>query len=197
MLLQELNPGSSKDLAKAAGADWMVRAVDLSIPGLNGSPVRRRAVAIAGRGPHPCRSWLLDGIRQPERILFIETETEGTQFFAVSYHAPPGVTFDAFDFAPDALVYRPPAPPGEPGGDRLFGPAKVHDLDDALRRWLAFQPDEMDRLRSGNPSGPLAITHRAGRRKTSVVEVLRLKWSVMVSCNFTSERTGNKRRVSG
>jgi hypothetical protein len=92
ILLQELNPGSSEALKEAAGAKWMVRAVDLSIPALNGSPVRRRAVAIAGRGPHPCRSWPLDGIRQPERILFIETETEGTTFIAVSYHAPPGVT---------------------------------------------------------------------------------------------------------
>ena len=202
MLLQELNPGSSKDLAKAAGADWMVRAVDLSIAGLNDSPVRRRAVAIAGRGPHPCRSWLLDGIRQPERILFIETETEGTPFIAVSYHAPPGVTygivkpqqavafaswlttrtgpllfgadantplFDAFDFANTRTHWYTGHRrlKGEPGDDRLFGPAKVHDLDDALRRWLALQPDEMDRLRAGNPSGPLAITHRTGRRKNS------------------------------
>ena len=30
---------------------------------------------------------------------------------------------------------------GEPGDDLLFGPSKVHPLDDALRRWLAEHPD--------------------------------------------------------
>ena len=49
----------------------------------------------------------------------------------------------------------------------MFGLGKVHNLDDALRRWLALYPDEMDRLRASKPSGPLAITHRTGRRKDS------------------------------
>ena len=56
---------------------------------------------------------------------------------------------------------------GEPGDDRLFGPGKVHDLDDALRRWLALHPNEMDSLRASKPSGPLAITHWTGRRRAS------------------------------
>jgi hypothetical protein len=55
----------------------------------------------------------------------------------------------------------------EPGDDRLFGPCKVHDLSDALRCWLALHPDEMDKLRASKPSGPLALTHRTGRRKGS------------------------------
>ena len=93
MLLQEVNPGSSAVLADAAGADWMVRAIDLRTPEPVDSPVRRRGVAIAGHGLHPCRSWLLGEIRLSERILLIETQTEGTPFIAVSYHAPPGVTW--------------------------------------------------------------------------------------------------------
>ena len=76
MLLQELNPGSSAVLADAAGADWIVRAIDLRTPAPDDSPVRRRGVAIAGHGLRPRRSWLLDEIQQPERILFIETQTE-------------------------------------------------------------------------------------------------------------------------
>lgn len=55
---------------------------------------------------------------------------------------------------------------GEFGDDLLFGPGKLHDLDDALRRWLAR--DEMDRLRHSKPSGPLAVTHRTGKRKNSL-----------------------------
>jgi hypothetical protein len=93
MLLQEVNPGSSEVLRAPAGADWIVRAIDLRTPKPDDSPVRRRGVAIAGRGPQPCRCWLLGGIPQSERVLLIETQTEGTPFIAVSYHAPPGVTY--------------------------------------------------------------------------------------------------------
>ena len=49
MLLQEVNPGSSEALVAAAGADWMVRAIDLRTPEPDDSPVRRRGVAIAGK----------------------------------------------------------------------------------------------------------------------------------------------------
>jgi len=202
MLLQEVNPGSSEVLAEAAGADWMVRAIDLRTPVPNDAPVRRCGVAIAGRGLRPCRSWLLGEIPQSERILLIETQTERTPFIAVSYHAPPGVTYgivkprqavafaswlstqnvpllfgadantplvDAFDFANTRTHWHTGYRrlQGEEGDDLLFGPGKVHDLDDALRRWLALHPDEMDRLRASHPSGPLAITHRTGRRKNS------------------------------
>jgi hypothetical protein len=202
MLLQELNPGSSEALKEAAGADWMVRAVDLRIPQPDDLPVRQRGVAIAGHGLPPCRSWLLDEIRLPERMLLIETQTEGTPFIAVSYHAPPGVNWgivkprqavafaswlsiqdgpllfgadantpvvDAFDFANTRTHWHTGNKKlhGEPGDDLLFGPGKKHDLDDTLRRWLALHPDEMDELRADNPSGPLAITHRTGKRKNA------------------------------
>lgn len=56
---------------------------------------------------------------------------------------------------------------GELGDDLLFGPDKKHDLKDAPRRWLALHPDEMNQLRAGKPSGPLAVTHRTGRRRNS------------------------------
>ena len=201
MLLQELNPGSSAILADAAGADWMVRAIDLRAAEPDDTPVRRRGVAIAGRGLLFCRSWLLDKIRLPERILLIETQTEGTPFVAVSYHAPPGVNWgivkpqqavafaswlsrqngplllgadantpliDTPDFANTRTHWHTGRKRlrGELGDDLLFGPDKKHDLEDALRRWLAFHPDEMARLRA-KPSGPLAITHRTGKRKNS------------------------------
>jgi endonuclease/exonuclease/phosphatase (EEP) superfamily protein YafD len=201
MLLQELNPAASAVLADAAGADWIIRAIDLRAAEPDDTPVRRRGVAIAGRGLPFCRSWLLDEIWLPERILLIETQTEGTPFVAVSYHAPPGVSWgivkprqavafaswlsrqngplllgadantpliDTPDFANTRTHWHTGRKRlrGELGDDLLFGPDKKHDLEDALRRWLAFHPDEMARLRA-KPSGPLAITHRTGKRKNS------------------------------
>jgi exonuclease III len=202
MLLQELNPNSSEVVRKAAGADWMISAIGLRTPGPDDPPMLRHGVAIAGHGPPPGRSWLLDGILQPERILFIETQMEGRSFIAVSYHAPPGVAFgivkprqavafaswlttqkgpllfgadantpliDALDFADTQTHWYTGHPRllGESGDDLLFGPAKLHNLDDALRRWLAFHPEETDRLQASQPSGPLAVTHRTGKRKNS------------------------------
>jgi hypothetical protein len=93
ILLQELNPGSSSALVEASGADWIVRSIDLRAPDSNDTPVRRRGVAIAGRGPPPRRSWLLNEIQLPERLLLIETHQNGTPFVAASYHAPPGVNW--------------------------------------------------------------------------------------------------------
>jgi endonuclease/exonuclease/phosphatase family metal-dependent hydrolase len=202
MLLQEVNPSSSDYLAETAGADWIVTAIDRRTPEPDDQPVRGHGVAIAGHGPRPSRSWLLDDIGLLERILLIETQIEGTPFIAASYHAPPGVTYgivkprqavafaswlttqngpllfgadantpliDAIDFVDTRTHWYTGRRrlKGEPGDDLLFGPAKVHDLDDALRRWLAVHPDEIDRLRASNPLGPLAITHRTGRRKSS------------------------------
>lgn len=164
--------------------------------------MRRRGVAIAGRGPTPRRSWLLNEIRLPERLLLIETQKNGTPFIAASYHAPPGVSwgivkarqavafaswlstqnepplFGADANAPlvDALEFTSTRTHwhtgdrglhGEPGDDVLFGPCKRHVLEDALRRWLALHPNEMARLRACSPAGPLAITHRTGRRNNS------------------------------
>jgi hypothetical protein len=103
ILLQEVNPRSSEVLCKAAGADWMVRAIDLCPPESDGLPTRRLVgVAIAGRGMPvrrkwllPRRWWLLNQIRFPERVLLIKTQTERTPFIAASYHAPPGVTTES------------------------------------------------------------------------------------------------------
>jgi hypothetical protein len=56
---------------------------------------------------------------------------------------------------------------GEQGDDLLFGPGRMHPLDDALRRWLADRPGDAERLAASAPLGPLAITHLTGRRKDS------------------------------
>lgn len=201
VMLQELNPASADTLRRAAGLDWLVRAVDLRVPQADDRPVRRRGVGIAGRGRLPRPSWILDGVRLPERTLAVAIDGE-TELTAVSYHAPPGVTWgidkprqavalaqrlalcrgpvlvgadantpelDAADFAATRTHWHSGKRilHGEPGDDLMFGPAKIHHLDDALRRWLADHPDQAAAMSAARPRGPLAITHYTGKRKNS------------------------------
>ena len=56
---------------------------------------------------------------------------------------------------------------GEPGDDLLFGPDKIHALDDAYRRWLGDHPAEASALARSAPSGPLAGTYRTGKSSKS------------------------------
>ena len=198
-LLQEVNPGSADRLRRAAELDWLVLAVDLRLPAADDRPVRRRGVAIAGRGQPPASSWLPTGVLPPERTLLAELHVGGLPVTVISYHAPPGVTWglvkprqavalaswlatqqgpallgadantpliDAADFARTRTHWHTGNRHlnGEPGDDLLFGPGRVHPLDDALRRWLADHPDHMSQIPA---LGPLAVTHRTGRRKHS------------------------------
>jgi exonuclease III len=53
---------------------------------------------------------------------------------------------------------------GEPGDDLLWGPTKVHSLEDALRVVLAKDPERLQAIRDLNPLGPLAVSYRTRRR---------------------------------
>jgi endonuclease/exonuclease/phosphatase family metal-dependent hydrolase len=202
VLLQEVNPNSAHVLRQAAGADWLVRAVDLRIALSDDRPVRHRGVAVAGRGAPPRSAWLLTDGPFPERTLLAEVTIDGVTFTAGSYHAPPGVTWkllkprqavafasllatqsgpllfgadantpliDAVDFANTRTHWHTGDRHlrGEPGDDLLFGPTKIHALDDALRRWLRDTPKAAEAFQVTDQHGPLAITHRTGRRKNS------------------------------
>lgn len=56
---------------------------------------------------------------------------------------------------------------GIEGDDVTFGGQPNHRLRDALRLWLDKQPGERERLLASRPAGPLAISHRTGRRTHS------------------------------
>lgn len=76
---------------------------------------------------------------------------------------------------------------GEPGDDLLWAATKIHDLHDALRRWLDLHPAEAERIRLANPDGPLAISHRTGKRRTSSGNPRRFD-SIWVSDHFGVDR---------
>jgi hypothetical protein len=79
VLLQEVNPGSAEVLRQAAGADWLVCAIDHRVPGPDDRPVRWRGVAIAGSGSSPRRVWLPMAVALPDRILLAEVFAGGLE----------------------------------------------------------------------------------------------------------------------
>jgi hypothetical protein len=53
---------------------------------------------------------------------------------------------------------------GEPGDDLLWGPNKIHALEDAFRVMLAHDPAQLQAIRNERPTGPMAVSHMTGRR---------------------------------
>jgi hypothetical protein len=89
VFLQEVNANSVARLGEAAGLEWkIVSEPPLAEPGLR----RRRLVAVGGtRGASPRRLDLVAPVE--ERLLAIEVELDGRKVTAVSYYAPPGVSW--------------------------------------------------------------------------------------------------------
>ena len=140
-----LQPWRTLLIATSAGGVEVTAASYHAPPGVSyGIAKPRQAVAFA--------SWL-DGCRGP--ILF-----------GADANTP---LVDALDFAGTRTHWHTGDRHlhGEPGDDLLFGPSKKHALDDALRRWLAERPDDTAALQVNSPHGPLAVTHRTGRRTTT------------------------------
>jgi hypothetical protein len=137
------------------------------------SPSRQIHVP-AGQRPHdapsyhapPGVNWGLVKPRQANTCASWLATQAGPMLFGADANTP---LVDAIDFADTRTHWHTGDRhlQGEPGDDRLWGPAKVHALDDALRRWLSERADTNAALRQTAPHGPLAITHRTGRRKNS------------------------------
>ncbi len=217
-LFQEANPNSIAALCDAAGFTWWRLAVDLRKPEIDDRPVRRRGVAIAGRGPEPTVAMLLSELPLPERTMIGRLSLSGIETTLASVHAPPGVSWhekkpqqavgfarwlsqvegpvlfgadantpriDAIDFAKTRTHWHTGSRKlrGEPGDDLLFGPEKVHGLDDALRVWLAGHPDLMEQMVGTRADGPLRVSYRTGKRRGAPGTPMRFD-SIWVSPHF-------------
>ena len=108
-------------------------------------------------------NWGIDKPRQAVALARLLSARQGPVLLGADANTP---LIDPVDFANTRTHWHTGDRHlnGEPGDDLLFGPGKIHPLDDALRRWLADHPAEAAAL-SNRPSGPLAVTHRTGRRK--------------------------------
>jgi len=111
----------------------------------------------------PGVSYGIDKARQAVTFARWLTHRTGPILFGADANTP---VVDAHDFANTRTHWHTGLRKllGEPGDDLLFGPGKVHLLEDALRRWLLAHPDDAAALRLSAPLGPLAVTHRTGRR---------------------------------
>lgn len=75
-------------------------------------------------------------------------EHDGTALFGVDANGP-------FIDHPDPDRWRP----AMAGDATLIGPQPVHHLTDAMYRWLASRPDQMEAIRRSRPDGPLAVSY--------------------------------------
>jgi hypothetical protein len=111
----------------------------------------------------PGVNWKIDKPRQAVAFARRLSALQGPVLLGADANTP---LIDAPDFAATRTHWHSGKRilRGEPGDDLLFGPGKIHPLDDALRRWLADHPAEAATL-AHRPPGPLAVTHRTGKRR--------------------------------
>lgn len=127
-------------------------------------PVGVQVVHVASYHAPPGVSWFQKKPQQAVRFTQWLAMVTGPAAFGADANTP---LVDAIDFSQARTHWHTGDRKlkGASGDDLLVGPAKVHRLEDALRRWLGSHPEELERLRAERPGGPLALSHRTGRRK--------------------------------
>ena len=129
-------------------------------------PLAGTDVYVASYHAPPGVSWFEKKPQQAVGFARWLAGVEGPVLFGADANTP---LIDAIDFADSRTHWHTGDRRlhGASGDDVLVGPGKIHDLDDALRRWLADHPDEVSNLRASQPNGPLRVSHRTGKRRTS------------------------------
>jgi hypothetical protein len=91
---------------------------------------------------------------------------QGPVLFGADANTP---VVDAIDFAMSRTHWHTGSRKlhGAPGDDVLVGPAKLHNLDDALRRWLSDHPKAAAEIFRARPTGPLRTSYTSGKRRMS------------------------------
>jgi hypothetical protein len=93
LALQGANPSALPTFVEAAGFDWAISASELRVrPPREGSG-RMTTSALVGRGEPPRTTRLFTHVHLPERLVVIEIDSNIGPLTAVSYHAPPGVSW--------------------------------------------------------------------------------------------------------
>jgi endonuclease/exonuclease/phosphatase (EEP) superfamily protein YafD len=145
-------------------------------------------ITMASYHAPPGVSWFEKKPAQAVAFAHELSGVEGPALFGADANTP---LIDAVDFALTRTHWQTGTRKlkGAPGDDLLFGPTKIHELDDALRRFLESQPAELSRLRVERPDGPLALSYRTGKRKAHPGTDRRFD-SIWVSRHFSVDMIG-------
>lgn len=148
-------------------------APPLSVQLIPGVPVPERTLA-ADFGDHivcsfhapPGVSWFIDKARQAVAIARWLADVDKPVWFGIDANTP---WIDHPDFSETVTHWHTGSDDldGEPGDDLLVGPDKIHDLEDAFRGYLRNNPEIAAGIAAENPEGPLAVSHRTGKRRDS------------------------------
>jgi hypothetical protein len=112
-------------------------------------PLAGQVVHLASYHAPPGMSWFEKKPQQAVRFARWLATLRGPAAFGADANTP---LIDAIDFQQTRTHWHTGRRilRGAPGDDLLVGPAKLHRLEDVLRRWLDGHPDELDRLPSWN-----------------------------------------------
>lgn len=187
--LQEVTVPAYEALVESKLFAWSTFSLDLRPPQADEGRGRRLGCALLGQAPFRFKqAFLLEDAPLPERALIAEVESPVGPLTLVSFHAPPGVSWQekkplAFRALARWLAQRqtgvlvgmdantpktdhPDIEQNEWWWDEepfMLGPRPLHPLRDALRVWLAAHPLEAEQLQVLYPQGPLALSHYRGR----------------------------------
>ncbi len=187
--LQEVTVPAYQALVESKLFAWSAFSLDLRPPQADEGRGRRLGCAICGQFPFRFKqAFLLEDAPLPERALIVEVESPLGPLTLVSFHAPPGVSWQekkpqAFLalarwlaqhqtrvlVGMDANAPKTDHPDSEqnewwwPDEPLLLGPRPLHPLKDALRIWLEAHPSEAEQRQALRPQGPLALSHIRGK----------------------------------
>lgn len=187
--VQEATDGFHSELSKASLFDWSVSSLTLRPPRADEGRARRHGCSVFGRSPFRSDSWqVLTEMHFPERALVVQTVSASGPLTVCSFHIPPGASWgiikpqtmkaiaEWLGTQPGSVVVGMDA--NSPKTDHpdplknewwwkdepsLLGPAPLHQLRDAFRRYLSDRQDLLDTIQADRPGGPLAISYVRGR----------------------------------
>lgn len=193
--IQEGNANSIAKLCEAAEFDWFYSGVDIArdLPKeharrlsavIAGKGSRPKKSFVFENVPFPERTMVCDfgdwiacsfhappgvswGILKPRQAVAIANwlkEIKKPVWFGMDANTP-DIDHPNFDKTRSHWHTGRPRLEGEPGDDVLIASTKIHELNDAFRLYLNKHPEEMEKIMSEYPDGPLAVSHRTGKRK--------------------------------
>lgn len=193
--IQEGNTNSLENLCEAAGFDWFYSGTDFAndLPKQNARRLSA-VIAGKGPRPIECfvfedvafpeRTIVCDfgewiacsfhappgvswGIAKPRQAVTIANwlrQTKKPVWFGIDANTPK-IDHPNFDKTVTHWHTGDRKLKGESGDDLLVASSKIHDLNDAFRLYLSKNEKDLERIIIESPDGPLAVSHRTGKRK--------------------------------